>query len=386
MKISHRFIGGLLLVAGTAIGAGMLVIPVVTSFAGFFPSLALLFFVWLFFFGTAWLLLDVNLSLPGVSNFISMTERKLGPWGKGFCWIVYLALLYSLTAAYIASSAPLFALAIQTIVGGQIPSLVGVIPLLGIFGVFVYIGTKAVDRTNRALMIGLVLSYGLLLSFLPQHVQFARLGMMNVGAIWLAVPLVFTSYGFHIVIPTLTAYLHHNVKHLRWVIFIGSLIPFIVYALWELLVLGAISSEDLAAAWQSGESAIAPLSRSLQGHSIGTVAKAFSFFAILTSFLGVAMSLSDFLADGLKMRKMSFEKEVSCLLTFVPPLLFVFFYPQGFILALQYAGVLVALLLCLLPALMAWRLPAYQKLWRKVWLLGVMGISFAVVILGICSS
>src|SRR5579871_4493598 len=99
-----RLLGGILLVSGTTIGAGMLAIPVVTSFGGFFPSFALLFFCWIFFFLTAWLLLDVNLASPGDVNLISMVGRSLGPIGKAICWITYLLLLYSLTAAYIAGS------------------------------------------------------------------------------------------------------------------------------------------------------------------------------------------------------------------------------------------------------------------------------------------
>ena len=36
-----RLLGGILLVAGTAIGAGMLALPVSTGLAGFYPSLFL---------------------------------------------------------------------------------------------------------------------------------------------------------------------------------------------------------------------------------------------------------------------------------------------------------------------------------------------------------
>src|SRR5262245_13572036 len=105
---SNRLIGGILLVAGTTIGAGMLAIPVVSSFGGFFSSFALLFFCWLFFFYTAWILLDVNLASPGAENLISMVGRALGPLGKAVCWVAYLLLLYSLTAAYIAGGPPFF--------------------------------------------------------------------------------------------------------------------------------------------------------------------------------------------------------------------------------------------------------------------------------------
>lgn len=51
-RISH-FLGGVFLVAGTAIGAGMLAIPITTAFSGFLPSLALLAVCWGFMLITA---------------------------------------------------------------------------------------------------------------------------------------------------------------------------------------------------------------------------------------------------------------------------------------------------------------------------------------------
>ena len=108
MFLNNRLVGGILLVSGTAIGAGMLALPVITSFAGFLPSAIALGICWLFMYITAVLLLEVNLSCPGEPNMISMAGRTLGTAGKLVCWVVYLLLLYSLTAAYIAGSAPLF--------------------------------------------------------------------------------------------------------------------------------------------------------------------------------------------------------------------------------------------------------------------------------------
>ena len=43
-----------------------------------------------------------------------------------------------------------------------------------------------------------------------------------------------------------------------------------------------------------------------------------------------------------------------CALTFIPPLVIVIFYPQIFILALSYAGIVVILLLVLFPIIMVW--------------------------------
>ena len=379
----NRLIGGIFLVAGTTIGAGMLAIPVVTSFGGFFPSFALLFFCWLFFFFTAWILLDVNLASPGDENLISMVGRWLGPLGKAVCWVAYLLLLYSLTAAYIAGSSPLFLSAIQYITGWNLPSWAGPFPLLLLFGIFVYLGTRSVDRVNRLLMAVLVLSYVMLISFLPPHIQPSLLMHADFSAMWIAVPVLFTSYGFHIIIPTLTSYLHRDVKKLRLTIFIGSLSAFLFYLIWEFLILGTVPLDGLAAAWTQGETGTFALRALISSPWIGISASFFTFFAIITSFLGVSLSLSDFLADGLQMKRYTWGREFACLLTFFPPILFVYTYPHGFILALQYAGVFVAIVLCILPALMAWKLPRYRSHFRRFLIILVILVSLFAIFLGI---
>jgi tyrosine-specific transport protein len=378
---TSKLLGGILLVAGTSIGAGMLALPVISSFAGFIPSFLLLVICWAFMFATAWLTLEVNLACPGDANMITMAGRTLGDVGKMVCWVVYLLLLYSLTAAYIAGSSPLF-LQIFSSLGWQAPTWLGPFPLLILFGLFVYLGTRSVDYVNRLLMIGLIFSYASLALFLPPRIQPELLHHADFSAIWMAIPIVFTSYGFHIIIPTLSTYLNHNKRQLRRTILIGSLIPLIVYTLWELLILGVVpvtGEISLQAAWEAGESSSRVLNEILQNSSISFFIQAFSFFAIITSFLGVSLSLSDFLGDGLKMHRFTWGRECACLLTFFPPLLFVFTCQRGFLLALQYAGLLVAILLGVLPALMAWTLPAYRHFNRRILLIVIILLSFFVI-------
>lgn len=379
-----RLIGAVLLVSGTAIGAGMLALPVITSFAGFFPSLLLLFGAWAFLFATAYLLLDVNLSFPGEVNLISMVGRSLGNGGKIVCWITYLLLLYSLTAAYIAGSAPFFLEAASFFF--PLPSWAGPLPLLLIFGFFVYLGTRSVDWINRILMVGLIATYLLLVMFLPAHTDANLLSHVDFNAIWVGIPLVITSFGFHIIIPTLTTYLKHDKKKLRLALFLGSFLPLVIYIIWELLVLGVVpirGEAGMAKAWVEGVSSATPLAAILESRWVGTLAKTFSIFAIVTSFLGVSLSLSDFLTDGLKIKRFSFNRELSSFLTFFPPLFFVYAYPRGFIVALQFAGIFVAILLCILPALMARKLPQYKSPKKRLFLAGIFTLSFLVIALDV---
>jgi tyrosine-specific transport protein len=74
-----------------------------------------------------------------------------------------------------------------------------------------------------------------------------------------------------------------------------------------------------------------------------------------TSFLSVSLSLSDFLADGFNVKKQGMGNGLIFGLTFVPPILFVFFFPGAFLMGLNFAGICCFILMILLPALMAWR-------------------------------
>jgi len=386
MKINHA-IGGILLVAGTTIGAGMLALPVMTAFIGFLPSVLLFVVCWLFMLMTAYFFLDVNFSVEGEVNLISMAHRTLGKWGQCVSWIVYLLLLYSLTAAYISASAPLFTAGIAYATGYTLPSWLAPFALPVIFGGFVYLGTLGVDVVNRFLMFGLAISYLLLMGFLPEHIDATLLQHVDFTPAVIALPVIIASFGYHIIIPSLTTYMNHDRKRLRWIIFFGSLTPLVIYILWQFLILGIIplgGEFGLMSAWQTGTSA--SLSHFVQNRWVLTGAHFFAFFAIVTSFLGVSLSLSDFLTDGFKIKKSWEGRLFACLLTFIPPLIFVFSYERGFFLALEYAGAFVAILLIFLPALMAWHLKKpkfYQTKWGRTVLLIVMLFAIFIVVVDI---
>jgi len=376
-----RVVGGVLLVSGTTIGAGMLGMPVSTGFSGFYPSLILFVICWLIMLATAFFFLHVNLSVRGEPNLISMAGKTLGTWGKAVSWVVYLLLLYSLLAAYISASGPIFSNAIPILPPWLAPFC---LPL--VFGAFVYLGTIGVDYVNRVLMTGLIIAYIVLVSLAPAHIHGNYLLHVDFPALAIAVPVVFTAFGYHIIIPSLSTYLKHDAVELKWTIVIGSTIPLIIYFLWQLLVLGVVPLDMLTKAWVEGEPATAPLAQILESRWLSIGAQCFSFFAIVTSFLGVALSLSDFLVDGFRIKKTWEGRLLAWGLTFMPPLFFVYTYQRGFYIALQHAGALVAILLGFLPAAMAWKLKKpkfYRSTIGRVLLVFVMVVSLSVVVLDV---
>ncbi len=387
--MKSRLIGGILLVSGTTVGAAMLALPVATGFAGFIPAQFLLILFWLYMTYTAFLILEVNLWMKDDANLISMAKRTLGFFGHLLAWVSYMFLLYSLTTAYLVGSGEIFANVVEDVFGVRVPGWFGPLPLLAVFSYAIYEGTKLVDYLNRVLMGVLVLIYVTMVIFLSPKVSGTLLMVNDWKMLLLGVSIMATSWGFHIIIPTLTSYLKRDVKDLKTVLLLGSLLPLAIYTLWQLVTLGIIPQSVLKQGYEQGENGATLLSNTLGVGWIAAASVGFAFIAIMTSFLGVSLSLWDCLSDTLKIRKAGYGRLLLYALTFVPPTAFALTTPRAFLSALEYAGAFgVVTLLGILPALMVWwgryrlHLPqptSYRAPGGKPALIAVIAISLAVI-------
>ncbi len=366
-NIHGSLMGGGLLISGTCIGAGMLGLPVVTAAAGFYPTLGAFLLVWCFMTFSALAYLEVCLRFKDDTNLISMAGKTLGPVAKSIAWFAFLFFLMSLMSAYTAGGTNMLAR-----IGDQYFDEMGVFMIALIFIIpfmlMVYLGTIWVDRLNRLLMIGLIATFvglcALALQLEPAH-AFYPVG--NPKYLLFTLPLLVTSFGYHLLIPSLKDYLGHNVKKLRLVILIGSCAPFAIYAIWELIIIYLIPTwgdGGLVSMLESGLDPANAMTASLATHGnlILQIVTWFSFFALTSSFLGVGLGIFDFLSDGFKIRKAGHGRLILSFLTFGPPLLFTFLFPHGFLLALGYAGIFASVLLILYPVCMAWSARYVHKL------------------------
>lgn len=358
-------LGGILLIAGSCIGAGMLALPVITGIGGFVPSVFMFIFAWIFMTSTGLLLLEANLALGHNLSLISIAERTLGKGGKILCWVLFIFLFYSLSIAYIAASGSILQSIIADLFGLEFPVWAGSLLFTGIFAVVLYVGTRPVDYVNRLLMFGLVATYFILVVLGSLHINPEYLAVKHWKYAIAALPVLIISFGFHNMIPSLAMYMKGDVKRLRTTVLAGSFIPLLIYLVWEAVMLGIIplqGREGLMHALDQGEAATQAL-RTIVGSSwINTVAQGFALFAIITSFLAQSLSLVDFLADGLKIPKVGFGRASLILLTLVPPFAFAFAYPGIFIKALNLAGGFSAVILFgVMPVMMVWILRYKRK-------------------------
>jgi tyrosine-specific transport protein len=364
--MNAKLIGGIFLIVGTAIGGGMLALPIASAEMGFVNSSLFLFISWLIMTAGAFLILEVNLWLPANSNLISMTKVTLGKSGQIVAWIIYLLLFYSLVAAYIAGGSD-FLHNLITKAGLPIPSWVAAFVFTFALGFVVYRGIQSVDYVNRGLMFTKLGVYIFLVAIVLMFISPTNLIGGDFKYVTTGITVMLTSFGFATIIPSLRSYFNDDVKKLRAVILIGSLIPLLCYILWDLVIMSVIPRSGtlgLIAMLHSAHST-SDLTNTLSGNlnttSVTILARIFTSICLATSFLGVSLGLSDFLADGLKIRKEGRGNLIVGILTFLPPLAIVLIDQRIFISALSYAGIYCIILLVLLPALMAWQGRYRQK-------------------------
>lgn len=358
--MNTKLLGGVLLVVGTSIGGGMLVLPVACAGGGFVSSTMLLIACWLMMMIPALLVLEVNLWLPSNSNIISMAKATLGRFGAIVSWIAYLLLLYTLLSAYISSGTDVMH-DLLSLIHVDIPLWLASCLFTLVLGFIVYKGIESVDYVNRGLMSAKLLAYVLLVGFTLPYVKIPNLLGGQPSLLINSMLVLITSFGFATIVPSLRNYFHDDIAQLHKLIFIGSAAPLICYILWNLAIIGSLprtGPDSLMPMLDSASSTsdlVNALSSYLHNQWVTDFAHFFVSICVMTSFLAVSLGLTDFLSDGLKTSKKGKGAIIVYGFAFLPPLIIVLFDPGLFIKGLNYAGICCVLLLMLLPVLMAWR-------------------------------
>ena len=329
------------LVGGTCIGGGMLALPIATGISGFLPSFVIMTICWLAMTATALLLLEASLWMEEGAHVITITSRILGLPGKVVAWILYLFICYASIVAYTAGGGIQIASGFEHFLNIPISKDLGCLIFILVFGAVIYIGSKTVGRVNTIVFIAMIVAYIFLVGMGIDEIKPSLLTVRRWSTSLLALPLLLTAFSFQTMVPSLTPYLKKHAGALRLAIIGGTFIAFLVYTIWQCLILGIVPIEGpngLAEALSRGEPATQFLKEHVEGRWIAHVAEYFAFFAIVTSFFGIALGLYDFLSDGFHIKKEGFGKIILGLLIVVPTLIFATQFERIFLLALDTSG------------------------------------------------
>ncbi|MFA0629559.1 aromatic amino acid transport family protein [Vibrio sp. 10N.222.49.A3] len=351
-----KVFGSTLIIAGTTIGAGMLALPLASAGIGFSTSLFLMLGLWALMSFTALLMVELHQFAESDATLHTLAHTILGTKGKWIASFAVMFLFYALCAAYIAGGGAQFNQRISDIAGielnGQVTTLLFTLLVAGV----VTIGTHSVDKVNRVLFGLKLIAMVLVLSFLAPNItsQYLMSMPLHQGLIVAAIPVVFTSFGFHGSIPSIVRYLDGDVRSLRKVMIIGSALPLVIYVFWQSVTLGVVSQEQLLSDTSLG-ALLVSLSQTVHQSNLSLIVGVFADLALLTSFIGVSLGLFEFMGDSLSKKLGNAKRVKTAAITFLPPLGFALFYPQGFIMALGYAAIALSVLAILLPTVMVYK-------------------------------
>lgn len=384
----NKTVGSTLLVAGTMIGAGMLAMPLTSAGIGLTATVFLLLGLWAVLTFTALLFVELYQTADSDAGIGTLAAQYFGKAGRIISTAVLIVFLYALIAAYVSGGGSLLMDLLPAMGDKDTMNKIAVLVFTIFFGSFIVIGTHSVDKINRVLFFVMIAAFILVLALMLPNIKFDNLMAMPIdnALIISASPVFFTAFGFHGSIPSLNKYLDGNVKSLRIAILVGSGITLFAYFLWQLSTHGLLSQNEFLQILCEDATLNGLVKATLeitQSPIIANAVKIFSTLALVTSFLGVALGLLECIEDLLKQSFDIHAGRISLgLMTFIPSVLFSLFYPEGFILALGYAGQMFAFYAVVLPVSLVWKARSiHPNLPYRVW--GGKALLVLVLVLGV---
>lgn len=375
----------------------MLALPFTTGITGTAGTLSVFAITCMYMIVTLFCMLEANLySQEEETNLITMTGERFGRIGQGIAWFSFLMVMYTASAAYIVAGSPLVNHVLQATIGFHLPNFWMSVCFAFAFGIITWLPIRIIDWCNRVLMIGLIISYGLILHGTLQPLDPQQFVGGHSEYLWAAIPMTMLAFTAHLILPSLRQYYDHELPILKRVLIIGNLVPLVIYVLWQFLlvnIIGLSGPHGLIALAQS-DHPVSSMIAALTQHGVNNIAnlnQVFSLFALVTSFVGISLSLRDFLIDALNLTHRYHHRLLVMLLAILPPLTFAEYNPSGFLQALSYTGIFVAILYTIMPPLMVWQAryvaklpnPGYRIFGGKAVLAVVIAIGFSIVVVDI---
>lgn len=353
-------LGGSMLVAGTAIGAGMLGLPMISAGMWFYWSTALLIVSWYCMFRSSQAILEVNLHFNPGDSFHTLTSSLLGKTWSAINGFSVAFVLYTLVYAYVSGGGSVMQHTLTPILGIAPPRLVTSLLFALLLAACIWWSSRVVDRFSIILMGGMVISLVVSMSGMLRHLNMDTL--MDVTGhggefifIWCAISTYLTSFCFHASVPSLVKYMGNDAATINKCLRNGTIIALACYFGWILAADGIIPREDykeVIAAGGNVGNLLTAAGSNLGNGAIMRFLEAFSLLAVASSFLGAGLGLFDYMADLCNFDDSRLGRTKTMIVTLLPPMMCGLIWPDGFLPAIGWAGLAASIWSVIVPALL----------------------------------
>ncbi|MDR0693206.1 MAG: hypothetical protein LBF49_01370 [Puniceicoccales bacterium] len=323
-----KTLNAIFLLSGTAIGSGMLSLPLVLAKIGVIPSvLVIVMFCGLTYF-SALARVELNLQSSQENTLEKVSLIFSGPrvaWLGNFSLKI---LMFALLAAYLHG---LSSIVQSTFLKEMAMAKIVIIVSLLLF-LLIVSSPRVLLGLNKYAVVGLLLMVISVVAimvphFRPETIIYVPREIKTFSVWTMILPIIFTSFGFQGSLHSLTKICNNDVKLLKTACLWGSIIPAIVYVIWTCSVICLISTKfpesftALVSKNMEVSGLVNLLSVARHWTFMKTLLLAISATAIATSIFGVGLCLKDdFHAFFSKILDGKASAGVSCLCAVIPGL------------------------------------------------------------------
>ncbi|WP_194165886.1 aromatic amino acid transport family protein [Shewanella sp. YLB-07] len=354
---------GAAMVISTAVGAGMMSLPIVSIGMWFFLSVAVIIVTSLYMLATGSMLLEVNMKYPLGTGFHSMIKDCLG---EKSVYINDIAMMFNgfvLLYAYITAGTHTVMIYSELFTGFEINASLSALLFTAVLGAVICCKPIIISKVSSVLIFTMLCTFAYILINLGSTVALSNIINHQQSVFSITIPLLpyviltlpffLAATGYQQIIPMLrTLYKNKPTKVMKSILLGLSLVS-LFYILWMFVIMGNQSQSDMINTVNTENADIEGIV-SLISHNNNELSAVLFFFvqvAVITSFIGVAKGLLDYLSD-IMINQLNLTPRYPRILVLVPPLVCSLLLPNGFVIAIGFAGLAGAIWSGIVPALL----------------------------------
>lgn len=353
---------GTVLVIATVIGGGMFSLPIAMAGVWFSGAAVILIAVALMMLLTGLMLVEVNLHFEPGASFNTFTQELLGKKWNIVVGIAFGFVLYILTYAYISGSSAVLSQTLGKYGGFHFPAQFSVIVVTLFVGLIAWYSSLLVGRITTILILGKFIAFFATFSGLVSHIEIAKLldsasvaipGTSYLPYVLMTLPFCIISFGFHGNVPSLVKlYGKGGVSNITRSIIIGTVFAVLLYVFWLGVTMGNISRASFSPIIAKGGNIdvfVEAIGGIFTSSYMDLILTFFGNFAVASSLLAATLGLFDYIADLFHFPNNPLGRLKTTLVTYLPPAAVCFFFPNGFVYAIGYAGLAFTIWSVILP-------------------------------------
>lgn len=329
------------MVAGAAIGSGVLALPILAAGPGIINTLIFITLTFIMAYWMATMSIDVYARYD--NHNVNAATLAVDFFGKKGYWITTafnVLSMGSLAAAYVNAGGDLLVKTVLPLVGISLPSQIGMLIFFIAFMPAFTVGLGLISRMNgviftikficliSGILLGLHLIKPDIFEFIPSGAKYLGAGASTMFCIWY----------MHCVLPLVLKINDWNPVKAKKAVLIGMIIPALAYAGWMLLIFSLVSRQEFLKLDTIGDIMHYALTKPGVPTIISTLVGIFAAITVLTAFLSIGFALVAFVMDALKWQDNAKSRLTSTLISFVIPVIVALSFPKAFVIIYQQSN------------------------------------------------